>query len=119
MLATSVGAHLNQSKGDDDAAEWLPPHKPAVCGYVKTYVAAKAEWNLSVDEAEKEALIDVAQGCRGSTEPTTGPTTGPTTAPTVPEPHDPELVGLENWVTSADLRFGTCSPPAWPTRWRP
>jgi hypothetical protein len=71
VLATSVGAHLNQSKGDDDAAEWLPPHKPAVCGYVKTYVAAKAEWNLSVDEAEKKALIDVAQGCRGSTEPCT------------------------------------------------
>jgi hypothetical protein len=55
--------NLNASKGDDDAAEWLPPHGPAACGYVTVYVQVKTEWSLTVDEAELAALGDAAATC--------------------------------------------------------
>lgn len=54
---------LNLSKSDDDAAEWLPPHEPAVCSYLHRYVGVKLEWGLSVDQAEKDALSDAAGDC--------------------------------------------------------
>lgn len=64
--------NLNQSKGDDDAAEWLPPNEAAVCTYVQAYVAVKVEWSLSVDQAEKTALLDAAEGCTDQGDDGTG-----------------------------------------------
>jgi hypothetical protein len=49
-------AELNSSKQDDDAAEWVPPHQPAVCPYLATYVEVKVAWELTVDQAELAAL---------------------------------------------------------------
>lgn len=58
--------NLNQSKGDQDIAEWTPPHAPSTCHYVNTYVSVKVKYGLSVDQVEKEALLDLAGQC-GST----------------------------------------------------
>lgn len=77
--------NLNQSKGDDDAAEWLPPYEPAVCDYVAAYVQVKIAWKLAVDQAEKATLLDTANKCEPVTQPTTEPTTEPTAGP---EPSD-------------------------------
>ena len=60
----AVTASLNRSKGDQDAAEWLPPINK--CRYIKDWVAAKIRWNLTVDTAERSALQQVAGGCTNS-----------------------------------------------------
>lgn len=57
------------------AAEQTPPHQPAVCGYLSTYVSVKVEWDLAVDQVEKAALESLAAGC------TTGDPGDPTDPP--------------------------------------
>lgn len=59
----AVTAASNRSKSDKDPAEWLPEDPAAHCEYVATWVAIKIQWELSVDEAEYDALIEVAGGC--------------------------------------------------------
>ena len=54
---------LNLAKTYGDAAEWLPPHEPAVCDYVAAYIAVKAEWGLTVDPAEHDALAAALGDC--------------------------------------------------------
>lgn len=56
-------SELNGSKSDSDAAEWTPPHAPSTCHFVTTYVSVKAQYNLTVDKAEKQALLDLAASC--------------------------------------------------------
>jgi hypothetical protein len=60
-------SELNLSKTDGDAAEWLPPHRPAVCDYITAYIAVKAEWHLTVDRREHRALADAVDRCTGRT----------------------------------------------------
>ena len=45
---------VNQTKGDQDPAEWLPTYDN--CRYLREWVAVKHRWRLSVDSAEKSAL---------------------------------------------------------------
>ncbi|WP_432489042.1 HNH endonuclease family protein [Kineococcus sp. SYSU DK018] len=59
----AVDGALNQSKGDDDASEWLPP--VGECEYVARQVAVKSAWGLWVTPAEGEAMADVLAGCPG------------------------------------------------------
>ncbi|MFD0558777.1 uncharacterized protein DUF1524 [Stackebrandtia endophytica] len=59
----AVTAASNRSKSDKDPAEWLPEDPAAHCEYVATWVAIKIQWELSVDQAEYDALIEVAGGC--------------------------------------------------------
>lgn len=56
-----VTASSNRSKGDQDPAEWLPDRD--VCGYLAQYVAAKAEYALSVDQAEHDAISGALDSC--------------------------------------------------------
>lgn len=59
----AVTDNVNQSKGDQDPAEWLPPRTTYRCMYVRMWVHVKYHWNLSVDSAEKSALQSVLNGC--------------------------------------------------------
>jgi Protein of unknown function (DUF1524) len=52
---------VNQSKGDQDPAEWMPQH--GTCRYVRQWVAVKHRWRLGVDRAERRALRSLAAGC--------------------------------------------------------
>jgi hypothetical protein len=61
-LLASDGS-LNQSKGDSDAATWLPPHKPFRCAYVARQVAVKQTYGLWVTQAEYDAVADVLATC--------------------------------------------------------
>lgn len=61
--------NLNQSKGDDDIAEWTPPHGSAVCGYLGAYVTVKLSYDLTVDETELTALEELAQDCDTTSQP--------------------------------------------------
>lgn len=58
-----VTASSNSSKGDKDPAEWLPPNTSETCRYVGEWVAVKTRWGLTVDDAEKAALTDLAADC--------------------------------------------------------
>lgn len=48
----AVTAGQNRSKGDKDLSNWLPPREEALCTYVSTWVAVKAQWKLSMDPSE-------------------------------------------------------------------
>lgn len=56
---------VNQSKSDQDIAEWLPAHQQ--CRYLGDYVAVKIRWTLAVNSAEKAAMQDLAAGCDNTT----------------------------------------------------
>jgi hypothetical protein len=58
---------VNQAKGDQDVAEWLPTYDK--CRYLRDWVAVKHRWGLNVDGTEKAALTaDVSTyGCTNST----------------------------------------------------
>lgn len=60
----AVTASSNRSKSDQDPAEWMPTDESVWCAYVWAWVAVKTEWHLSVDEAERTALLDyTASSC--------------------------------------------------------
>ena len=61
----AVTASQNRSKGDRDLAEWLPAN--ARCRYLREWVAVKHRWRLSVNSAEKSAMVSLASGCANST----------------------------------------------------
>jgi hypothetical protein len=68
----AVDAHTNRSKGDGDAATWLPANKAFRCPYVARQVAVKAKYRLSVTPAEKDAIGRVLAGCPGQKLPAAG-----------------------------------------------
>jgi len=73
----AVDAATNRSKGDGDAATWLPPNKSYRCAYVAKQAAVKGKYGLWVTAAERDAMTRVLATC-----PTMG-LPGPGSAPTV------------------------------------
>ncbi|MFE5996785.1 HNH endonuclease family protein [Streptomyces sp. NPDC056454] len=59
----AVTARSNRSKSDQDPSTWLPPLADARCTYATDWVATKLRWNLTVDQAEADALVVLAEGC--------------------------------------------------------
>jgi Protein of unknown function (DUF1524) len=59
----AVTDNVNESKGDRDPAEWLPPSTSYHCTYARMYVQVKHYYDLSVDSAEKTALQGILNGC--------------------------------------------------------
>ncbi|XVV39227.1 HNH endonuclease family protein [Streptomyces sp. CA-100214] len=63
----AVTARSNRSKSDQDPATWMPPAAEVHCRYIAEWVGTKLRWALSADEAEAEALREVAADCPEST----------------------------------------------------
>jgi hypothetical protein len=61
----AVEGVVNQSKGDGDAATWLPPAKGYRCAYVARQVAVKTRYRLWVTPAERDAIARVLATCPG------------------------------------------------------
>jgi hypothetical protein len=59
----AVDQHSNESKGDKDAAAWLPAAAGFRCRYVATQVSIKAAYGLWVTPVEKAAMAGVLNGC--------------------------------------------------------
>jgi len=59
----AVDGPTNESKGDGDAATWLPPNKSFRCTYVSRQIAVKAKYKLWVTSAEKDAMSRVLSSC--------------------------------------------------------
>jgi hypothetical protein len=56
----AVTDNVNQSKSDQDPAEWMPPLTSYACTYVRAWVQVKYYYDLSVDTAK---LTSVLSGC--------------------------------------------------------
>lgn len=56
---------VNQSKSDQDVAEWLPTYDR--CRYTREWVAVKHRWRLKVDRTERRTLRSLAADCKDST----------------------------------------------------
>jgi hypothetical protein len=61
----AVDLHTNRSKGDGDAATWLPPYKPFRCADVARQIAVKSKYGLWVTPAERAAMSRVLASCPG------------------------------------------------------
>ncbi|MFF3558557.1 HNH endonuclease family protein [Streptomyces sp. NPDC002574] len=59
----AVTDNVNQSKGDQDPATWMPSRAAYACTYVRAWVQVKYYYGLSVDTAEKNKLSSVLSGC--------------------------------------------------------
>jgi hypothetical protein len=59
----AVTDNVNQSKGDQDPATWMPSRTAYACTYVRAWVQVKYYYNLKVDSAEKSKLTSVLNGC--------------------------------------------------------
>lgn len=59
----AVTDNLNQAKGDQDPAEWMPPLASYRCTYVRAWVQVKQYYNLTIDSAEKTALTTYLAAC--------------------------------------------------------
>ncbi|WP_405767486.1 HNH endonuclease family protein [Streptomyces sp. NBC_01538] len=59
----AVTDNVNQSKSDQDPAEWMPSVTSYRCTYVRAWVQVKYYYGLSVDSAEKSALTNYLASC--------------------------------------------------------
>lgn len=59
----AVDGPTNSSKGDGDAASWLPPSKAFRCTYVARQIAVKVKYRLWVSKAEKSVMKTVLDSC--------------------------------------------------------
>ncbi|WP_258047098.1 HNH endonuclease family protein [Streptomyces sp. SM13] len=62
----AVTAKTNRSKADRDPAQWMPPAESATCTYLVDWTATKLRWALAMDDAEKTALLNLAEPCTDS-----------------------------------------------------
>jgi subtilisin-like proprotein convertase family protein len=63
----AVTDNENQTKSDQDPAEWMPPLTSVYCRYITEWASTKTRWGLTVDSAEKAALTSYAASCTNST----------------------------------------------------
>ncbi|GAA1904886.1 HNH endonuclease family protein [Streptomyces durmitorensis] len=59
----AVTDNVNQSKGDQDPAEWMPPTASYHCYYARMWVDVKHHYNMTVNPEEKTKLSSVLSGC--------------------------------------------------------
>lgn len=52
----AVHGPTNASKGQKDPGEWLPPNKKFHCAYVRMWTRIKIKWDLTMDQAEADAI---------------------------------------------------------------
>lgn len=53
----------NASKGDRDAATWLPPNKAFRCDYVSLQTQVKAKYDAWMTKAEHDAIEQILESC--------------------------------------------------------
>lgn len=59
----AVDGPTNASKGDKDAASWLPPNKSYRCAFVARQIAVKLKYKLWLASAEKTTMNQVLSTC--------------------------------------------------------
>lgn len=59
----AVRGGTNGSKGYKDPSEWLPPNENFHCAYVITWANIKAKWGLTMDNNEKDKILEILSSC--------------------------------------------------------
>lgn len=59
----AVSAASNRSKGDQDPSQWKPPKQAFWCEYAEDWITVKSFWQLTVTQAEKDALTAMLGTC--------------------------------------------------------
>ena len=59
----AVDKRLNRAKGAQDPAKWRPPNYGAWCWYAQSWMRVKRAYDLVLDAAEVDALIEMLQAC--------------------------------------------------------
>ncbi|MFF9401695.1 hypothetical protein [Streptomyces sp. NPDC014744] len=59
----AVSAASNRSKADQDPSTWQPPAAGYRCQYVMDWIADKTRSGLSIDPAERTALVNLLEAC--------------------------------------------------------
>ncbi len=62
----AVTDNVNASKGSRDPAQWLPAGPAARGSFAIKWVTVKYRWRLSVDPAERAALLNILSGSYGA-----------------------------------------------------
>lgn len=63
LVLLAVDGPTNGSKGDRDAAKWLPPNVSYHCRYVAKQIAIKTKYALWVAQAERNKMAQLLSGC--------------------------------------------------------
>ena len=61
----AVGADRNSSKGDSGPASFVPPTPQGRCDYAKDYATIKAEFGLTVTQADFNGVVSQLRSCDG------------------------------------------------------
>ncbi|MFD2119846.1 hypothetical protein ACFSNO_09950 [Streptomyces cirratus] len=59
----AVSAASSRSKADKEPAQWMPSDGSYHCTRAAAWVGTKLHWSLSVGEAERQALLGLAEDC--------------------------------------------------------
>ncbi|WP_127508223.1 HNH endonuclease family protein [Actinoplanes solisilvae] len=54
----AVTDNVNQSKGDQDPSTWVPSRTAYRCTYARMWIGVKYQWDLTLQQAEKTALLN-------------------------------------------------------------
>jgi hypothetical protein len=104
----AVDGPTNASKGDGDAATWLPPAKAVRCEYVARQIAVKQTYELWVTQAEHDAMAGVLDGCPDEPLPADG--NGITVQPTATAAPPADTAEPEEPADDdADVRYDNCT----------
>ncbi|MEV0827505.1 HNH endonuclease family protein [Nonomuraea rubra] len=63
----AVSAASNRSKGDQSPDQWKPPLRSYWCTYSRAWIDVKSRYDLTVTEAERDALTEMVATCYGET----------------------------------------------------
>jgi uncharacterized protein DUF1524 len=103
----AVDGPTNESKGDGDAATWLPPNRTFRCQYVARQTAVKAKYGLWMTAAENQAVRRVWTGCPGEILPTEPGRLHPPSPVRIVTPHSPPTTAPPPHSAPPD---GDCAP---------
>ena len=59
----AVASRANRSKGARGPEEWMPPDETYWCDYAVNWAEIKAWWELTMTDAEAEAVVEMLQRC--------------------------------------------------------
>lgn len=59
----AVSGSSNQAKSDHDPAEWTPPNTAVHCVFAREWIDVKYVWELTIDQAEHDALNVLLDSC--------------------------------------------------------
>lgn len=106
----AVDGPTNESKGDADAASWLPPNRGFRCAYVARQIAVKVAYGLWATPAEHDAMAHVLASCGAVVAPAPVPAPVPPPAAPPPAPASPPAGSAPYYANCTAARAAGVAP---------